>query len=258
MLDDFASGRVKHRGLGSALPHQKFELNGSIDRQTSINCPGVSWTWPEAERHHRARLERFHIDHAASYAWFLQNDPRVPEATRSLWKSAGRHRDEFPDNDHWPWQIYVRQGRRIEGRARVTQHNFMRDPKTGRTPRVEHPIAIGEHSFDVHPCHDRRFAVDGWMEGVLWYPKKAFGPAQPGQVPYGAMLPQKLDNLLVPVALSCTHVAMSVLRMEPLWMTTGQIAGRAATVVQQQGGNVANLDPTPLAKSLNVFTDPDA
>jgi hypothetical protein len=96
------------------------------------------------------------------------------------------------------------------------------------------------------------------MEGVLWYPKKAFGPAQPGQVPYGAMLPQKLDNLLVPVALSCTHVAMSVLRMEPLWMTTGQIAGRAAVVVQQQGGNVANLDPAPLPSSLNVLTDPDA
>jgi hypothetical protein len=256
MLDDFSSGRVRDRGLGSPLPHQKFELNGSIVRMTSINCPGVSWTWPEAGRHHRARLERFHVEHAASYAWFLQNEPRVPEKTRALWKSAGRHRDEFPDNDHWPWQIYVRQGRRIEGRAKVTQHNFIRDPKTGRTPRIEQAIAIGEHSFDVHPCHDRRFAVDGWMEGVLWYPKKAFGPAQPGQVPYGAMLPQKLDNLLVPVALSCTHVAMSVLRMEPLWMTTGQIAGLAAAVVRERGGDVANLDPTPLPRTLNIKTVP--
>ena len=50
---------------------------------------------------------------------------------------------QFPDDDHWPWQIYVRQGRRIEGRARVTQHNFIRDSKTGRTPRVEQAIAIG-------------------------------------------------------------------------------------------------------------------
>jgi hypothetical protein len=256
MLDDFESGRVRRRSLGSPLPQQKFELNGSIVRQTSINCPGVSWAWPEAQRHHRARLERFHIEHAASYAWFLQNDPRVPEGVRALWRSAGRHRDEFPDNDHWPWQIYVRQGRRIDGRARVTQHNFIRDPKTGRTPRVEHAIAIGEHSFDVHPCHDRRFAVDGWMEGVLWYPKKAFGPAQPGQVPYGAMLPPKIDNLLVPVALSCTHIAMSVLRMEPLWMTTGQIAGLASAVAKDQSNDVANIDPTPLPQSLNILTEP--
>ncbi|MEZ6087167.1 MAG: FAD-dependent oxidoreductase [Pirellulaceae bacterium] len=256
LLDDFRSGRVGQCTLGTRLPRQKYQLNGSIVRATSLNCPGVSWTWPEAERHHRERLERFHIDHAASYAWFLQNDPRVPEDTRSIWKRAGLHRDEFADNEHWPWQIYVRQGRRIEGRQRVTQHNFIVDPKTGRTPTVEHPIAIGEHSFDVHPCHDRRFAVDGWMEGVLWYPKKAFGPAQPGQVPYGAMLPGSIDNLLVPVALSSTHIAMSVLRMEPLWMTTGQVAGLAAALAVERNTHVADIDPDELPRMLRLKIDP--
>lgn len=256
MLQDFESGRVKSRSLGTKLVRRKYQLNGSIDRQTSLNCPGVSWSWPEAGRHHRERLEKFHLDHAASYVWFLQNEPRVPEKVRTLWKTAGLHKDEFSDNGHWPWQIYVRQGRRIEGRARVTQHNFIVDKKTGRTPKVEQAIAIGEHSFDVHPCHDRRFAVDGWMEGVLWYPKKAFGPAQPGQVPYGAMLPKKLNNLLVPVALSSTHIAMSVLRMEPLWMTTGQVAGLAAAVAKDTSTDVANLDPNPLPKTLNIQTNP--
>lgn len=258
LLDDFGTGRVHRCTLGTKLVRQKFQLNGSIDRWTSINCPGVSWNWPEAQRHHRARLEKFHVDHAASYAWFLQNDPRVPEETRALWKSAGLHREEFAGNGHWPWQIYVRQGRRIEGRARVTQHNFIVNPKTGRTPEVEQPIAIGEHSFDVHPCHDRRFAVDGWMEGVLWYPKKAFGPAQPGQVSYGAMLPRKIDNLLVPVALSSTHIAMSVLRMEPLWMTTGQVAGLAASVAKAKNLDVANLDPHPFPEILKIKVNPYA
>ncbi|MEM1443287.1 MAG: FAD-dependent oxidoreductase [Verrucomicrobiota bacterium] len=256
LLDDFASGRVRRCTLGSKLARGKYQLNGSIIRHTSINCPGVSWTWPEADRHHRSRLEKFHVDHAASYAWFLQNDSRVPSEIRALWKTAGLHRDEFPDNRHWPWQIYVRQGRRIEGRARVTQHNFILDEKTGRTPAVPHSIAIGEHSFDVHPCHDRRFIVDGWMEGVLWYPKKASGPAQPGQVPYGAMLPKNLDNLLVPVALSSTHIAMSVLRMEPLWMTTGQIAGLAAAEAKEKSTEVANVDPDSLPEQLEIQVDP--
>jgi hypothetical protein len=238
------------------LPGKKFQANGSIDSLTSLNCPGVSWTWPEAARHHRERLARFHVDHAASYAWFLQNEPRVPEKIRKLWQSAGLHRDEFADNGHWPWQIYVRQGRRIEGRALVTQHNFTVDAKTGRTPSIEQAIAIGEHSFDVHPCHDRRFAVEGWMEGVLWYPKKAFGPAQPGQVPFGAMLPRKIDNLLVPVALASTHIAMSVLRMEPLWMTTGQIAGLAAVVAKEKNLDAANVDPATLPATLKIRTDP--
>ncbi|MBL8214979.1 MAG: FAD-dependent oxidoreductase [Bryobacterales bacterium] len=256
LLDDFASGRVKRWGWGTRLPKRKYQMNGNIEAMTSANLPGASWTWPEAGHHHRARLAAFHVDHVAGLIWFLQHDERVPSAIRTHMAPLGLHKQEFRDSDHWPWQIYVRQGRRIEGRALVTQHNFTVDPRTKRTPKVAHPIAIGEHSFDVHPCHDRRYAVDGFMEGVLWYPKKAFGPAQPGQVPYGAMLPKKLDNLMVPVALSCTHVAMSVLRMEPVWMTLGQIAGKAAAVAQQARTTVADIDPDPLPRSLRIQIDP--
>ncbi|MCA2965705.1 MAG: FAD-dependent oxidoreductase [Acidobacteriota bacterium] len=256
LLDDFASGRMTRFGRGAQLPHRKFQMNGDIEALTSTNLPGANWAWPEAGRGHRARLARFHIDHIHGLLWFLQNDPRVPAAIREPLAPIGLHRAEFRDSGHWPWQIYVRQGRRIEGRALVTQHNFTVNPKTGRTPRVPQAIAIGEHSFDVHPCQDRRFAVDGFMEGVLWYPRKAFGPAQPGQVPYGAMLPRRLSNLLVPVALSCTHVAMSVLRMEPVWMTLGQIAGRAAATAQAQRVDVAAIDPTPLPAQLKIQVDP--
>jgi len=150
----------------------------------------------------------------------------------------------------------VRQGRRIDGRAIVTQHSFTVEPKSGRTPQVPDPIAMGEHSFDVHPCHDRRWTVDGFMEGGLWYPRKAEGPAQPGQIPYGAMLPKRLDNVLVPVAMSSTHVAMSVLRMEPVWMTTGQVAGLAAAVAHAQNVNVATIDPVPLPRTLGITVEP--
>ncbi len=258
LLDDFASGRVTRIGRGTQLPNRKFQMNGNIEAMTSANLPGASWTWPEAARHHRARLAQFHVDHVHGLVWFLKTDPRVPAAIRESWQPIGLPKTEFAGSNHWPWQIYVRQGRRIEGRALVTQHNFTVDPKTKRTPSVAHPIAIGEHSFDVHPCHDRRYAVDGYMEGVLWYPKKAFGPAQPGQVPYGAMLPKKIDNLLVPVALSCTHVAMSVLRMEPVWMTLGQIAGLAAATAKRQRVAVANIDPDPLPAKLKIRVDPYA
>lgn len=257
LLGDFASGRQK--GVwGSPIPRRKVWVNGDIEALTSVNLPGVSWAWPEANRRHRERLERFHLDHAAGFIWFLQNEPAVPARIRDRWKPMGLHADEFPDSGHWPWQIYVRQGRRIEGRARVTQHNFMVDPKTKRTPKVEDAIAIGEHSFDIHPCHDRRYAVDGFMEGVLWYPKKAFGPAQPGQIPYGAMLPVHIDNLLVPVALSTTHIAMSVVRMEAVWMSTGQVAGLAAAVARDRRLDVSAVDAAALPAMLKVRVDPYA
>ncbi|MBI2480402.1 MAG: FAD-dependent oxidoreductase [Planctomycetia bacterium] len=252
LREDFRGGRITRWGRGTELPRSKYQMNGSITGLTSTNCPGVNWGYPEADRHHRQRLDDFHRDHVASLIWFLQHDAAVPDSVRSDMQKIGLHDKEFTDNGHWPWQLYVRQGRRIEGRARITQHNFTPDPATGRTPTVAGAIALGEHSFDVHPCHDRRFLVDGYMEGVLWYPKKAAGPAQPGQIPYGAMLPKTLDNLLVPVALSSTHVAMSVLRMEPVWMTTGQVAGLAAARARELNCAVAALDPDPLPKLLNI------
>jgi hypothetical protein len=262
LVDDFATGRMKSWDWGTPLPRRKYQMNGDIAALTSVNCPGVSWAWPEAERRYRERIEQFHVDHAAGLIYFLQNDSRVPDAVRNHMKPLGLHRQEFQDSGHWPWQLYVRQGRRIEGRDIVTQRNFTFDPKIGRTPRVAQPIAIGEYPFDVHPCQDRRFAVDGCMEGVISYHRRGVDvlntPAKPGQIPYGAMLPKNLDNLLVPVALSSTHVAMSVIRMEPVWMTTGQVAGLAAAVALEQRLDVAHIDPVPLPGMLKIPVDPYA
>lgn len=254
LREDFRTGRIKRWGYGTTLPRRKYQMNGSITGLTSTNCPGANWGYPESDRYHRQRLDDFHRDHVASLIWFLQHDDSVPDSIRSPMNKIGLHDEEFVDNGYWPWQLYVRQGRRIAGREIVTQHNFTVDPKTGETPTVDNAIAMGEHSFDVHPCHDRRFLVEGFMEGVLWYPKKAEGPAQPGQIPYGALLPKNIDNLLVPVAMSSTHVAMSVLRMEPVWMTTGQVAGMAAAVAREQGLSVASIDPNPLPKKLKIQT----
>ncbi|MCA9107063.1 MAG: FAD-dependent oxidoreductase [Planctomycetales bacterium] len=256
LAEDFRSGRLRGWGRGTELPGSKYQMNGSITGLTSTNCPGVNWGYPEAGRAHRRRLDEFHRDHAASLIWFLQHDSAVPDDVRTYMQGIGLHDEEFVDNGHWPWQLYVRQGRRIVGRAILTQRSFTPDPATGMTPRVDGAIAMGEHSFDVHPCHDRRFQVDGFMEGVLWYPQKADGPAQPGQIPYDAMLPKTLDNLIVPVAMSSTHVAMSVLRMEPVWMTTGQVAGLAAATARQQSLDAAEIDPNPLPLKLGIQTQP--
>jgi len=92
--------------------------------------------------------------------------------------------------------------------------------------------------------------------GVLGAEWRHDGPAQPGQIHYGGMLPKSLDNFLVPVAMSSTHVAMSVLRMEPVWMTTGQVAGLAAARARELGCDVAALDPDPLPKLLTIQSTP--
>jgi hypothetical protein len=63
------------------------------------------------------------------------------------------------------------------------------------------------------------------------------------------VLPQagQCTNLLVPVALSCTHVAISSLRIEGAWMVIGQGAGVAAALAAKQDIAVQAL-PYPLLR----------
>ena len=61
-------------------------------------------------------------------------------------------------------------------------------------------------------------------------------------VPFGVILPKKVNNLLIPVPASATHVGFSTLRMEPCWMALGQAAGIAAALAIEQNKSVKELD----------------
>ena len=56
--------------------------------------------------------------------------------------------------------------------------------------------------------------------------------------------------LLVPVALSCTHVGISSLRIEGAWMVIGQGAGVAAALAAKQGVTVQDLPYAKLRERL--------
>jgi len=72
------------------------------------------------------------------------------------------------------------------------------------------------------------------------------------QIPYRAILPrpEQCGNLLVPVALGSTHVAMSSLRIEGAWMAIGQGAGVAAALSAKRGVSVQDLPYSELRTRL--------
>jgi hypothetical protein len=51
--------------------------------------------------------------------------------------------------------------------------------------------------------------------------------------PYRALLPRGVDNLLVPACLSATHVTWGAVRLELVWMQTGEAAGLAAALAAE-------------------------
>jgi hypothetical protein len=67
---------------------------------------GSCWAHPEADWPTRDKIAARHRKFIQGMLWFLGHDPRVPEPLRRETLSWGLNRKAFPDNGHWPWQLY--------------------------------------------------------------------------------------------------------------------------------------------------------
>ena len=114
--------------------------------------------------------------------------------------------------------------------------------------------------MDSH--HVQRYVTeDGFVrnEGDVGYHIK-----HPYPIPYGAIVPKAKEakNLLVPMALSSSHIAFGSLRMEPTFMILGQSAATAACIAVEHGVDVQDVDyqkhlkPRLLADKQRLFHKP--
>jgi hypothetical protein len=230
------------------LPGGKMDGNNSIHGQLSIGLVGGCNTWHSADEVGRAKIWEEHKQYTLELLHFLKTDPAVPAKVRAEYSSFGLCKDEFADTAHFPPALYVRESRRMKGIYVLSQNDIL------STPEKDDPIAISSFPIDSHDC--QRVALkDGGVinEGTIFpvrVPGTRFGYAY--HVPYRSVLPQaaQCSNLLVPVALSSTHVAMSSLRIEGAWMVIGQGAGVAAALAAKQGVTVQELPYANLRERL--------
>lgn len=221
-----------------SIPNGKFGWNRP--QLIGLQTPYVEAEWTE-----RQRIMDDHWEMTMGLLYFHQNDPTVPEKIREAWLEYGLAKDEFADNNHRPYEMYIREARRITGRAIFTQHDAMLAPGLDRAPIHSDSIAFTEWYMDSHSCTTAR--VPGSMEeGKAMLHQETF----PGQIPYRCLLPQGVDNLLVPICISATHVAWGTVRLEPVFMQLGESAGHAAALAVQSKTTPASLNSDLLIRKL--------
>lgn len=217
------------------MPNRKTDTN-------HLDFFGASTGYAEGDYAVRARMEQEHKDYAVGMLWCLGHDERVPEHIRTEMLRWGWPKDEFVENGGFPYQIYVREARRMVGEKVMTQHNVQ---KTDRIP-VEHSVGIGTYMMD---CHFVSYvAGDGGVivEGGI------FTSTKPYAIDYYSLTPKKAEctNLLVPVCLSASHVAYTTIRMEPTYMILGQSAAVAAVQAIESKCAVQEIDYVTLRAKL--------
>jgi hypothetical protein len=236
--------RAAFRSFGGPgrLPNGKADLNS--DGPVSTNLPGAARGYVEGDWAERERIAGEHRAWAQGLLHFLATDQGLPAGLRSQAGQWGLSPDEFIDNEHWPHQLYVREGRRMVGRRVLTEHDLF----AGGGP-PDAAIGLAGYNIDIREVHwvaapISRFpdlVPEALTEGYLSV------PVPPSAIPYDILLPEPAvcDDLVVACAVSASHVAYCALRLEPQFMILGEAAGTAAALAAERGvapGDVAAAD----------------
>ena len=221
----------------------KFEMNNKQAAIFSLGHFGGQFEWSDASYEKRREIFDDHMEYSLGLIHFLRNDESVPANVREEAKAIGLHKDEFKDNNHLPYQLYVREARRMRGEYVVRQQDVQDDR------RKEDSIGISSHFIDSH--HVQRVALSETEfvnEGRIWRMGYAY------QIPYRALTPKaaQATNLLVPGAASYSHVAFCTLRLESVWMITGHAAGIAGAMAAKDDLTVQKVPVPALQEKLRA------
>ncbi|HEY3542006.1 MAG TPA: FAD-dependent oxidoreductase [Gaiellaceae bacterium] len=234
LLDRYRDARPDATLMGlvhDLLPNGKCDVN-SIGPFSLNVLDGSNRDYLDGDRdgvraHHLAYTQRF-LYHVAPDGWGLCSD-------------------EFVDTGGWPHQLYVREGRRLLGDYVLTEHDLV------ESRPHDDVVALGSYNIDI------REVVRTWRLLPEFTPAPAVFnegylsvPVLPYPIPYRCLTPKREDasDLLVPVALSASHVAYASVRMEPTWMMLGQAAGLAAAQAARRGVAVQDVDVEQLQRQL--------
>lgn len=234
--DHLCKDGVTDLNAGSAL--QQLDLIGGAD------------AWPTATYAQRAAIYQLHVDWTLGLFKFLREDSRVPAAIKTTLAGFGLPPyAQIPSRRGLPVQLYVREGRRMIGDFVMTDRHCQRiDP-------VNDGVAIGFYAMDSHHCQTVVYNGFIALEGGFFQKTASGGADGRYWISYKAICPKVTEctNLLVGFAVSATHAAFASIRVEPIAMQLGEIAGFAAARAIDLGTTVQAVDAYKIREGMGYF-----
>jgi len=214
-----------------AIPNMKTDVNNH--GPFSYDNIGMNWDYPDASYERRKEIIKEHVSYQKGLLYFMTTDLRLPEWVRETMNSWGYSKDEFTDNGYWPYNIYVREARRMLGKYVMTENDVL-----GKR-EVPESIGMGSYTMDSHNVQ-RYVTPEGYVQNEGDIGVRA---PEPYRIDLGSIIPKKdeCNNLLVPVCVSCSHIAFGSIRMEPVFMILGQSAGTVAVLALEKKKSIHDL-----------------
>lgn len=227
------------------LPNETYDINDVSNAEVRLSLPGANIGWPDGDVATRGRIHADHLRDQVGLLYFLQTDAAVPARFREEARAWGWCRDEFTETGHLPPKLYVREARRMQGAHVYTQADCAHAAGDARAILHRDAVAAGDYGPNCHGTAHEGPRFGGRHTGEFYL------PTPPYQVPYGVLVPRTVTNLLVPGAVSSSHVGFCALRYEPIWMSLGQAAGHAAALAIGQRLTVQRVPVAELQAVLH-------
>ncbi len=244
---DMAKGRhMRKPGEYEACGGSFYSTNSSR-ALIAQSLAGFSADYPDGDWKTRARVWKFHQEFVRAVTKFLKTDPAVSANWKTKAMNIGFKPGFFDETGGWPHQLYIREARRMISNYIVTQKDL-----EGATDPGD-PAGLASYGVDDWPyatvAVDGKIAVNGGEFSMLRLDEKNKGIYK---IPYSAITPlqKECDNLLVPVCVSASHIAMTSIRMEPVWMILGETAGVAASLALKNRAAVQKIEYAQLRSKL--------
>lgn len=193
---------------------------------------------PEVEfEKHIAQAKQLNL----SLFYWLQTEAPRPDGGMG-WPGLRLRGDVLGTDDGMAKYPYIREARRIKALFTVTEEHVGKENRklaTGETKAAEFydSVGIGYYRIDLHPS----FGGDNYIDV----------DSLPFQIPLGALIPQRVDNVLPACKnIGTTHITNGCYRLHPVEWSIGEAVGMLLAYAKEK-----NVLPRTVRENRTLLSD---